>query len=86
LLPGITRDLVLELAQTHGIPTREAPIDEAELRRADEVWLTSSTREILPVTTLDGAPVGDGRPGPLWQRMRGIYQEYKGRLRHGSAS
>jgi len=86
LLPGITRDLVLELAQDHGIATREAPIEEAELRRADEVWLTSSTREILPVTSLDGSPVGDGHPGPVWQRMRGIYQEYKTRLRHGSAS
>src|SRR5690606_13708069 len=61
LLPGITRDLVLELADAHGIEWREAAITQAALSAADEVWLTSSTREILPVTRLDGAAIGDGR-------------------------
>jgi D-alanine transaminase len=77
LLPGITRDLVMELAAGHGIAHRETAITPAQLAQADEVWLTSSTREILPVTRLDGAAVGDGRPGPAWSRMIALYQEYK---------
>jgi len=77
LLPGITRDLVLELAAANDIAAREQAIPEAALRGADEIWLTSSTREILPVTRLDGAPVGNGKPGPLWQRMYRLYQDFK---------
>lgn len=77
LLPGITRDLVLELAAAEGIAHREAAITPADLQAAEEVWLTSSTREILPVTHLDQRPVGNGRPGPLWRRMMRSYQDYK---------
>jgi D-alanine transaminase len=84
LLPGITRDLVVELAQAHGIPVMETAIPEAGLRAAEEIWLTSSTKEILPVTRLDGRPVGTGRPGPLWARMRDLYQAYKQQLREGT--
>ncbi|MCK5639360.1 MAG: D-amino acid aminotransferase, partial [Gammaproteobacteria bacterium] len=57
LLPGITRDLVVELCQEHKIPVEERAILEEELTEADEVWLTSSTKEILPVTRLNGKPV-----------------------------
>ncbi|MBK1691225.1 D-amino acid aminotransferase [Ectothiorhodospira mobilis] len=85
LLAGITRDLVLELAGDAGMPVMEAPIPADRLREASEIWLTSSTREILPVTRLDGAAVGDGRPGPLWGRMHALYQDYKARLREGGA-
>ncbi len=81
LLPGITRDLILELAAAQGIAHREANISVAELESADEVWLTSSTREILPVTLLDGRRVGNGKPGPLWRRMMAVYQDYKQTLR-----
>lgn len=77
LLPGITRDLILELAATHQVPHRETHITAAELRAADEIWLTSSTKEILPVTRLDGLAVSGGRPGPMWARLIGLYQEYK---------
>lgn len=83
LLPGITRDLVLELACAEGIPAREADIPREDLFRAEEVWLSSSTREVLPVTRIDGQAVGDGSPGPLWHRMSTIYQDYKQRLRCG---
>lgn len=83
LLPGITRDLVLELAHRAGIPTEERDIPVGELRQADELWITSSTREIVPVTRLDGAAVGDGRPGPLYRRLHGLYQEYKAAFRRG---
>lgn len=84
LLPGITRDLILELAQSDAIANREAAISEAELRAADEVWLTSSTKEIMPVTTLDGVRVGSGAPGPLWARMTALFQDYKQKLRSGT--
>jgi D-alanine transaminase len=84
LLPGITRDLILELATAHGIPCEEVAIFEAELREADEVWLTSSTKEILPVTRLDDRPVGTGRPGPLWTHMYRLYQDYKQAVRTGT--
>ncbi len=77
MLPGITYDVVLELAAAAGIPSDIRQISEAEVRDADELWLTSSTKEILPITTLDEQPVGDGRPGPLYQRIAQCYQEYK---------
>lgn len=81
MLPGITYDVVLELAAQHGVPVDVRDIAESELRTADEVWMTSSTKEVLPITTLDGEPVGNGadagRPGPLAQRMHGWYQQFK---------
>lgn len=81
LLPGITRDLILELAAANHLPFHEHPISESALRGANEVWLTSSTKEILPVTQLDGKKIGAGQPGPLWSRMLAFYQEYKQRVR-----
>ncbi|HHH47300.1 MAG TPA: D-amino acid aminotransferase [Gammaproteobacteria bacterium] len=81
LLPGITRDVILELAAANGIPHREADIRAEDLAHASEVWVTSSTREILPVTTLDGKAVGNGRPGPVFRRMYDLYQANKAKLR-----
>lgn len=81
ILPGITRDLVLELAAEEGIPYAEAAIAVADLDHAEEIWLTSSTREIRPVTQLNGKQVGNGQPGPLWQRMDQLLDAYKARLR-----
>jgi D-alanine transaminase len=52
-------------------------VTEADVRSAEEIWLTSSTKEVLAVTTLDGKPVGDGRPGPLFRRMHALYQQFK---------
>ncbi|MCB1774362.1 MAG: D-amino acid aminotransferase [Gammaproteobacteria bacterium] len=83
LLPGITRDLVLELAADDGIPYAQATIDAAELAHAEEIWLTSSTREVAAVVALNGQQVGDGTPGPLWRRMDALYQACKERLRLG---
>jgi D-alanine transaminase len=85
LLPGITRDLIIELAANHAIPFREADITEAELFAADEIWLSSSTREISPVTLLDDTVISAGKPGPLWKRMITLYQQYKAALRCGQA-
>ena len=83
LLPGITRDLVAELCRGEGIPCEEAPVFEADLREAEEVWITSSTKEVVPVIRLDGLPVGDGHPGPLWRRMIDLYHAYKAAFREG---
>ena len=77
LLPGITRDLIVELGRRHGLQVYEDTITSAQLAGAEEIWLSSSTREILPVTRLDGRPVGGGVPGPLWHRMCQLYQAYK---------
>lgn len=81
ILPGITRDLVLELAADEGIPYAEAAVSVADLENADEIWLTSSTREIRAVTKLNGKPVGGSEPGALWHRMDQLLDAYKARLR-----
>lgn len=81
LLPGITRDLVLELVSNNNLPCQEKEISLEDLQQADEIWLTSSTKEILSVTQLNGRPVADGTPGPLYQRALALYQEYKQTLR-----
>jgi D-alanine transaminase len=85
LLPGITRDLLLEIAANDGLDCREADISMEMLGEAEEIWITSSTKEILPVTRLDGQPVGDGKPGPVWRDMLDRYQQYKNKLRTGAA-
>lgn len=83
ILPGITRDLVVELAQANYIPMEQRDISEAELRNADEIWMTSSTKEIMPITTLDGNAVANGKPGVMHARMLDVYRQYKDRFRNG---
>ncbi|MDH5300787.1 MAG: D-amino acid aminotransferase [Gammaproteobacteria bacterium] len=80
LLPGVTRDLILELAHTHQMPAQERDISQDELYLADEIWLTSSAREIVPVTELDNRPVGNGQPGPVWRQMLRHYRQFKANL------
>lgn len=80
MLPGITYDLVLELAAANNIPVQIGKFDQSRIRQADELWLTSSTKEVLAITTLDGKAIGDGKPGPLFQRMHALYQDYKARV------
>lgn len=81
MLPGITYDVILELAEAHSLPLTVREITETELRTADEVWMTSSTKEVLAITTLDGQPVGNGKnagkPGPVGERMWQWYQDFK---------
>lgn len=74
ILPGTSRNVVEELADELGIARRDAPVSEAELRSAEEIWLAAATREVQPVTRLDGKAVGNGKPGPLW---RGIYDAWQ---------
>jgi branched-subunit amino acid aminotransferase/4-amino-4-deoxychorismate lyase len=69
ILHGITRDVVLELAGPAGVPLREASLEPDDLRSADELFITSSTREVMPATRLDDRPVGSGRPGPITLRL-----------------
>lgn len=80
ILPGTTRSAMEEMATRAGVPYRSSAVSEAELRGADEVWISSSTREVQPVTTLDGRPVGSGKPGPVWRRVHGELQRYKQEL------
>jgi D-alanine transaminase len=84
MLPGITLDAAIDLARETGMPLEMRPVSEAEVRGADELWLSSSTKEVLAITTLDGKPFGHashaGRPGPLFARMRAAYQAAKAAL------
>jgi D-alanine transaminase len=73
ILPGITYDVALELARAHRLPHEVRPVSEAETRAADELWLSSSSNEILAITTLDGKPVGSGKPGPVYGRMAALF-------------
>ena len=77
MLPGITYDVVLELAAAHGIAHAVRKVAAAELFSAEEVLLTSSTKEVLAVTTLDGKTVGSGKPGPVFTRLYDLYQQFK---------
>jgi D-alanine transaminase len=77
MLPGVTYDVVLELARSHGMQHAVREVLEAEVRSADELWMTSSTKEVLPITSLDGRAVGDGKPGPMGRQMYAWYQDFK---------
>jgi D-alanine transaminase len=77
ILPGITYDVVVELARANGLPLELRDVAEAELRSADEIWVSSSSKELLAIVALDAARVGDGRPGALFVRMYQLYQEFK---------
>ena len=80
ILGGITRELVIELLSQNNISVIEKEITVEELKNADEIWLTSSTKEIRPVIELDGEKIGDGVVGPVWKKAIKIYLEYKLKL------
>ena len=77
ILPGITYDVVVELARANAMALEFRDVLEAEARAADEVWVTSSSKEVLAIVELDGKRIGDGRPGPVFRRMYQLYQEFK---------
>jgi D-alanine transaminase len=85
ILPGITYELMIELAQKAKMPLEIRRVLRKEVETADELWILSSTKEVVPITTLDGKPVGHGvnagKPGPLFAKMYGLFQEYKKELR-----
>jgi D-alanine transaminase len=76
ILPGTTRDVVTELAARLNLRCVSVRVTEAALRAADEIWLAFATRGVLPVTALDGAAVGTGKPGPLFKRMHAAFVDY----------
>jgi D-alanine transaminase len=73
ILPGTTRDVVIELAEQLKVPCVTGPVSVSQLRAADEIWLAFSTRGVLPVTRLDGVPIGAGLPGPLFRRLHAAF-------------
>ncbi len=75
ILPGITREAVLELAHALGIAAVEGEIPQSDLPQADEVFLTNSVREIVPVVTVDGNAIGSGRPGDRTKKLMAAYKE-----------
>jgi D-alanine transaminase len=77
ILPGITYDLIIDLAQQHALPFKEAPVSERALLEASEIMMTSSTREIVPITQIDAKPVGNGEPGPMFKQLLTLYQTLK---------
>jgi D-alanine transaminase len=79
ILPGITYDAALEFASDAGLPFEVRPVPRAEALAADEMWLSSSTKEVLAVTTVDGQPFGGGAPGPAFRAMHALFQRRKPR-------
>jgi D-alanine transaminase len=77
ILGGVTRDLVIALALENHIPCLQRPVQKMELCTADELWISSSTKDVMPVISLDGKPVGNGLPGELWRRMAHLYLRHK---------
>jgi D-alanine transaminase len=80
ILPGTTRDVVVELAASLSLPVQVRRISLEEMMGADEVWLSAATRDVLPITLIDGRPIGSGKPGPLWQRFREAFVALRTRL------
>ena len=79
ILPGITYDAAVEFAGEAGVPVVTRPVPKAEALAADEKWLTSSTKEVLAVTTVDGKPFAGGTPGPVFRRIWDVFQKRKPR-------
>ena len=77
ILPGITYDVVVEIATAAKLPLEFRDLAEAEVRSADELWVTSSSKEVLAIVTLDGKPIGSGKPGPVFRQMHRLYQDFK---------
>lgn len=81
ILPGITRDVILEIARENNISCSEQAISNVDFKKASEIWITSSTREIIPVVELDSEIIANGKPGPVWKVFYKLFQAYKQSLR-----
>ena len=78
LLPGITRNMLVDILREDGsIRVEERPVTMDEVRAADEVWITSSTKEIGAVVSVDGVPVGDGQIGDIWLAAQTLFTQHK---------
>jgi D-alanine transaminase len=83
ILPGITYDAAIEFAREAGLPVEIRPIARAEALAADEMWLSSSTKEVVAITTLDGKPFGGGVPGPVFRKLWAVFQSRKPKAKAG---
>jgi D-alanine transaminase len=81
ILPGITYDATMEFAREAGVPLAVRPVSKAEALSADEMWLSSSTKEVLAITTVDGKPFAGGKPGPVFRKLWDVFQTKKPRSR-----
>jgi D-alanine transaminase len=79
ILPGITYDAAVEFAQDAAVPVVVRPVSREEALSADEMWLSSSTKEVLAITTVDGKPFGGGKPGPVFKKLWSVFQQKKPR-------
>ncbi|MCP4868736.1 MAG: hypothetical protein GY898_08460 [Proteobacteria bacterium] len=86
VLPGVTRALAIAAAQDAGLTVTEGPLEDARLRAADEVFITSSVKEVVPVVRLGTDPVGGGRPGPVTQRVIGLFSDGVRRIQEAGTS
>jgi D-alanine transaminase len=77
ILPGVTRDIAIHCAENLGIKVKEEKFTKEQLMQADEVWISSSTREILPITSIDGVSISNGYAGPVWSLVYDQYQKLK---------
>jgi len=77
ILPGITRDVLLDVAKANHVACCEEAITFDQLQSADEIWVTSSIREIVPVIELDGQTISGGKPGPIFKKVDQFFQTYK---------
>ena len=77
ILPGITYDVAFELAREAGLPIEVRAVSKDEALAADEMWLSSSTKEVLAVTSVDGRPLGGGKPGPVFRKVHALFQASK---------
>jgi len=80
ILPGVTRQLLIEIGPTVGIPVREDSLSVQDLLGADEAFVTSTLKEAAPIRSVDGTPIGGGRPGPVTLRLLQAYRDYAQRV------
>ena len=77
-LAGVTRDMALHILRAHSsLSVHETQITKDEVLAAEEVWLSSSTKELEPVVRIDGQPVGDGKPGPVWAQAQNLFDQHR---------
>lgn len=81
ILPGITYDAAMEFARDAGVPLVVRLVPKAEALAADEMWLSSSTKEVLAITTVDGKPFAGGKPGPVFRRIWAVFRQKKPKAR-----
>ena len=86
ILPGITYELMIELARKNNMPLETRRVPRRQVKTADELWIMSSTKEVVPIVKLDDKPIGSGEPGPIFKQMHQLFQDYKRALAESAAT